>query len=128
MPAVALLLFLAQHDRRFEAVPGALPCLEATGHAGDVCVAHLGKRLGGEQRPDAAGAIEDHRGVTVGRGPFDLLFDVALRDVMGAGMKPCSHSDASRTSTIVAAPAGSASTSWAVTSRIWLRASRRRSA
>src|SRR5262245_25244038 len=44
------------------------------------------------------------------------------------GMWPCSHSDASRTSTTVAAPAGNASTSCGVTSLIWARASRRRSA
>ena len=52
---------------------------------GDVGVAHVGQRLGSEQRPDAAGAVQDHGRVTVGGDALDLLFDVALRDVGGAG-------------------------------------------
>ena len=83
--AVALLLLGGQDDRRVELEPGALPALEAARHRGDVRVAHLGEGLGGEQRADAAGAIEDDRGIAVGRGALDLLLDVALGDVEGAG-------------------------------------------
>ena len=83
--AVALLLLGGQDDRRLEVEPGALPGLEAALHRGDVGVAHLGQGLGREQRADAAGAVQDDRGVAVGRGALDLLLDVALGDVVGAG-------------------------------------------
>ncbi len=82
--AVALLLLGGQDDRCLELEPGALPALEPARHRGDVGVAHLGQGLGGEQRADAAGAVQDHRGVTVGRDALDLLLDVGLGDVLGA--------------------------------------------
>ena len=83
--AVALLLLGGQDDRRLEVEAGALPGLEAAAHRGDVGVAHLGEGLGREQRADAAGAVQDHRRVAVGRGALDLLLDVGLGDVVGAG-------------------------------------------
>ena len=83
--AVALLLVRGQDDGRVERQAGALPLLETAGHRGDVGVAHLGEGLGGEQRADAAGAVEDHRRVAVGRDALDLLLDVGLGDVAGAG-------------------------------------------
>ena len=126
--AVALLLLLAEDDGTLEFEPRALPGLEATGHACHVGVAHLCEGLGREERPDAARAVQDHRGVTIRGGALDLLLDVALRDVMGAwdeALLPfggLAHVDDR------CGAAGRASTSWAVTSRILLRASRRRSA
>ena len=85
MAAVALLLLGGQDDRRLEVEAGALPALEAARHRGDVRVAHLGQGLGREQRADAARAVQDHRRVAIGRDALDLLLDVALGDVAGAG-------------------------------------------
>ena len=51
----------------------------------DVRVAHLGEGLGREQRAHAAGAVQDHRRVAVRRDALDLLLDVGLGDVGGAG-------------------------------------------
>ncbi len=85
VPAVALLLLGRQEYRRLEVVPGALPGLEPAGHRCDVRVAHPGEGLGREQRANAAGAIQDHRRVTIGDGPLDLLLDVALGDVACPG-------------------------------------------
>ena len=83
--AVALLLLGGEDDGRVELEAGALPGLEAAGHRRDVGVAHLGEGLGREQRADAAGAVEDDRGVAVRDRALDLLLDVALGDVDGAG-------------------------------------------
>ena len=110
--AVALLLLGVRTTGVSKSRPAALPALEPAAHRLDVGVAHLGERLGREQRAHAAGAVQDHRGLAVGRRGLDLLLDVGLGDVLAPGMWPCSHSDASRTSTIVAAPAGRAATSW----------------
>ena len=85
MAAVALLLLGAEHDRRVELEPGALPGLEAARHRRDVGVAHVLEGLGREQRADAAGAVEDDRRVAVRDRALDLLLDVALGDVDGAG-------------------------------------------
>ena len=85
MAAVALLLLGGEDDRGLEVEARALPALEAALHRLHVGVAHVGEGLGREQRPDAAGAVQDHRGVAVrGRG-LDLLLDVGLGDVLGAG-------------------------------------------
>ena len=85
MAAVALLLLGRQDDRRLPRQPGRLPGLEAAAHRGDVGVAELLEGLGREERADAAGAVEDDRGVAVRDGALDLLLDVALADVEGAG-------------------------------------------
>ena len=83
--AVALLLLGGQDDRGLEVEAGALPALEPAVHRLDVGVAHLGEGLGREQRADAAGAVQDHRRVAVRRRGLDLLLDVGLGDVLGAG-------------------------------------------
>ena len=85
MAAVALLLLGGQDDRGLEVEAGALPGLEPAAHRGDVAVAHLGQGLGREQRADAAGAVQDHRRVAVRGRALDLLLDVGLGDVVGAG-------------------------------------------
>jgi hypothetical protein len=81
MTAVALLLLRRQDDRRLPRQSRRLPRLEAARHRGDVRVAELLHRLSREQRPDAAGAVEDDRRVAVRNGVLDLLLDVALADV-----------------------------------------------
>ena len=62
-----------------------LPGLEAAAHGDRLRVAHGCERLGREQRADAAGAVEHHGRVAVGHGGLDLLLEVALGDVGGAG-------------------------------------------
>ncbi len=86
--AVALLLLGGQDDRCHELETCSLPALEPARHRGDVRVAHLGERLGREKRPNAAGAVQDHRRVAVWRDALDLLLDVRLRHVLGAGQVP----------------------------------------
>jgi hypothetical protein len=81
---VALLLLATQDDRAIEFEAGALPALEALGHGRHVGVAHLLQGLGGEQRADTAGAVQDHRLVAVGGDTLDVLLDVGLRHVLGA--------------------------------------------
>src|SRR5262245_48287297 len=85
MPAVALLLLWAEDDRRLPRQALRLPGLEAALHRSDVRVAELLEGLRGEQRPNAAGAIEDDRRVAVGNCILDLLLDVALADVDRVG-------------------------------------------
>ncbi len=83
VPAVALLLLRAEDDRCFPREAGRLPRLEPARHRRDVRVAELLERLRGEERADAASAIEDDLGVAVGGGGLDLLLDIALADVDG---------------------------------------------
>ena len=83
--AVALLLGLGQLRRRRPVEPVRLPGLEAARHRRDVGVAHVRERLRGEQAADAAGAVQDDGRVAVRDGGLDLLLEVALRDVGGAG-------------------------------------------
>ena len=85
MAAVALLLLRCQHDRGIEGEARTLPRLEPAGHRRDVGVAHLGEGLRREQRADTASAVQDDLGVAIGGDGFDLLLDVALGDVGGAG-------------------------------------------
>ena len=125
--AVALLLLLAEGDRLVPREAGRLPRLEPTGHRGHVGVAELLERLGGEERANAAGAVQDDRRVAVRDRVLDLLLDVALADV-------------DRTREVALVPfgvladvddgraGGQGVDPWGVTSRIWARASLRRSA
>jgi hypothetical protein len=54
-----------------------LPPVEAPDERDRVLVAELGHGVGGEGRPDAAGAVDDHRGVLVGQLSLDLELQVA---------------------------------------------------
>ena len=127
--AVALLLLAAEDDRGLPRQPGRLPGLEPAGHRGDIRVAELLEGLGGEQRTDAARAVEDHLGITVRGGVLDLLLDVALADVDGAGQVALVPlGGLADVDTTAGASGPRASTSCGVTSRIWERASLRRSA
>ncbi len=85
MAAVALLLLGCQDDRGHQLETGCPSSPESARHRGDVGIAHLREGLSREQRADAAGAVQDHRCVTVGRDALDLLLDIRLRHVLGAG-------------------------------------------
>ena len=83
--AVALLLLGGQDDRRVELEAGALPAPGSRRTSRRRRCSPSRQGLGGEQRADAAGAVQDHRRVAVGRDALDLLLDVGLGDVAGAG-------------------------------------------
>ena len=129
MAAVALLLLGGQDDRRLELEPGALPGLEPAAHRGDVGVAHLGEGLGREQRADAAGAVQDRPGRR-GRGPRPRSAARCRTWTCGGrragGPAPTRRPRGRRR--WWRRPRGRASTSCGLTSLIWARASRRRSA
>ncbi len=50
-------------------------------------IAELGEGLGGERRPNAAGAVDDDRRRLVGDPVLDLRFEVAARNVDRTGQR-----------------------------------------
>ena len=98
--AVALLLLVIEDGRDRPGRPLPFQSWKPPVIERDVRVAHALEGLAGEQRADAAGAVEDDRPVAVGDRRLDVLLDVALRDVDRAGDVALLPLGVSRTSTM----------------------------
>ena len=84
--ALVPVVLLGGERRRLLPRPSfVLPAPESAVHRLRAGVAELLHRLHGERRSHAAGAVHDDRCVLVGDAAFDLGFEVAARDVDGAG-------------------------------------------
>jgi hypothetical protein len=82
---VAPALLLVERARKVdrEAVP--LPVREAAGERADVLVAELLQRLGAERGAGASGAVDEDRARAIRGDLLDPGFEMAARDVDGAG-------------------------------------------
>ena len=75
---------------RLRGDPGAafvLPLVEPARHRGDVAVAELAERLGGQRRAGAPGAVDDDLAVLVGHPAFHLELEEAAGQVDGTGQR-----------------------------------------
>ena len=78
---VAGALLGGERTRRLEVVAVPLPVGESAGHRGDVVVAELGERLGGERGAGTDGAVDDDLARLVGDERLDARLEIAAGDV-----------------------------------------------
>ena len=83
MAGVACALLCAEHARRAPREAALLPAAEAAGERGDVLVAELLERAGGERRARTRLAGDHDRRREVGDDSADARLEVAARDVHG---------------------------------------------